>query len=66
VSRWAGPVAALVLLASSPVAADHPGLRSGPANPLYEALIWAAGAFLVGLAVVAIVSVLARRRRSPE
>jgi hypothetical protein len=54
------------MLVASPAAADHPGLRSGPANPLFEALIWAGGAFLVGLAVVAIVSVLARRRRPSE
>jgi len=46
--------------------ADHgAGLRSAGMSPLVEALVWAGLAFLVGVAIVAIVSVL-RRRRQPE
>jgi len=47
----------------NPALADHgAGLRSAGMSPLLEALIWAALAFLVGLAIVAIIGVLARRR----
>lgn len=43
--------------------ADHGvGLTRPAGNPLVEALIWAGVAFVLGMAVVAIVTVLARRR----
>jgi hypothetical protein len=38
------------------------GLTRPAGNPLVEALIWAGVAFVLGMAVVAIVTVLARRR----
>ena len=61
---------ASVAVGTSPVAtaaawADHgAGLRSEGLNPIVAALLWAAAAFLVAMAVVAIVTVLARRRSS--
>ena len=66
-SRLAGLCAALTALASAARAwADHgAGLRSEGMSPITAALVWAAAAFLVGMAIVAIVSVLARRRSSP-
>jgi hypothetical protein len=43
--------------------ADHGGeLRSPGMNPLVTALVWAGAAFLVGMAVIGIVTVLSRRR----
>jgi hypothetical protein len=51
------------LLAVSPAWADHGGALRTEANPVWAALVWAVGAFGVGMAVVAIVSVLIRRRR---
>lgn len=47
-----------------PALADHgAGLRQpGSVNPLLEALLWAGGAFVVGIAIVAAVSALTRRR----
>jgi hypothetical protein len=59
----------LALLASTPAWADHgAGLRSPGMNPVVAALLWAGAAFLVGIAIVAIVTVLGRRRRpqSPD
>lgn len=57
--------AILTLLASGPAWADHgAGLRSPGMNPIVTALLWAGAAFLVGIAVVAIVTVLSRRRQS--
>jgi hypothetical protein len=57
--------AILALLASAPAWADHgAGLRSPGMNPVVAALLWAAAAFLVGMAIVAIVTVLVRRRSS--
>ena len=45
---------------------DHgDATRSAPASPLVQALMWAAVVLLLGVAVVAIVSALARRGR-PE
>jgi len=42
--------------------ADHgDATRSAPASPLAQALMWAAVVLLLGVAVVAIVSALARR-----
>jgi drug/metabolite transporter (DMT)-like permease len=61
------PAAALVLLAAAPAWADHGiggGGRSAPMSPLLTALLWAGAAFLAGIALVAIVTVLARRRSS--
>lgn len=47
--------------------ADHgAGLRSAPMSPLVEALLWAGLALLVGVVVMAIVSVLSRRRQPTE
>jgi hypothetical protein len=51
------------LTASAPAWADHGALRTEGMNPVWAAIIWAAAAFLVGMAIVAIVSVLIRRRR---
>jgi hypothetical protein len=66
-----GARAALILgaqvLAGLPAAlvrADHgAGLRT-PRGPLVEALLWGAAVLVLGLAVVAIVSVLTRRGSS--
>ncbi|HEY7363670.1 MAG TPA: hypothetical protein VIE37_06155 [Methylomirabilota bacterium] len=45
--------------------ADHgDATRSAPASPLAQALMWAAVVLLLGVAVVAIVSALTRRRGS--
>ena len=53
----------LELLAVAPAWADHGvGLRS-ETNPILAALVWAGAAFLVGMAIVAIVTVISRRRR---
>jgi hypothetical protein len=52
----------LVAVATVPVLADHPGgLRSGPMNPLMGALLWGGLAFLVGMIVVIIVTVMTRK-----
>lgn len=42
------------------------GLRSPGMSPLVEALLWAGLAVLVGVVVVAIVTVLSRQRRPIE
>ena len=65
-SRRVASIAAVVSLVASVAAwADHgAGLRSAGMNPIVAALVWAATAFLVGMAIVAIVTVLARRRSS--
>lgn len=53
----------VALMISAPAWADHGGgLGNGPMSPIVTALVWAGAAFLVGLAVVAIVTVLTRRR----
>lgn len=55
----------LTLIASAPAWADHGvGLQSPGMHPVVTALLWAGAAFLVGMAVVAIVTVLSRRRQS--
>jgi hypothetical protein len=55
-----------VVAIATPVLADHPGpFRSG-GSPILEALMWAGAAFLVGIAIVAVVAVLARKRTSSE
>lgn len=52
-------------LAASPAWADHgPGLRTEGMSPIVTALVWAGAAFLVGMAIVAIITVLSRRRRA--
>jgi cation transporter-like permease len=57
--------AILTLVASAPAWADHgAGLGSPGMSPVVSALLWAGAAFLVGMAVVAIVTVLSRRRQS--
>lgn len=44
--------------------ADHgDATRAAPASPLAQALMWAAVVLLLGVAVVAIVSLLSRRGR---
>ena len=55
----------VTLAAAAPAWADHgAGLRYPGMNPIVTALLWAGAAFLVGIAVVAIVTVLSRRRQS--
>jgi arginine exporter protein ArgO len=57
--------AILTLIAAAPAWADHGvGLQSPGMHPVVTALLWAGAAFLVGMAVVAIVTVLNRRRQS--
>lgn len=54
---------AATLAAAAPAWADHgAGLRSEGMSPIVAALVWAAAAFGVGMAIVAIVTVIARRR----
>lgn len=62
----AGAVMGLVVLSVASTAwADHgAGLRTEGMSPVWAAVLWAALAFLVGMAVVGIVSVLFRRGRS--
>ena len=58
---------AVALLVASPAWADHGvggGSGSAPMSPVVTALLWAVSAFLVGIALVAIVTVLTRRRAS--
>jgi len=56
-------VAPGLLLAAWPAAADHGiGLDGAGLAPWTAALLWAAVAFLVGIAVVGIVGVFTRRR----
>jgi hypothetical protein len=56
-------VSLLVLLAWAPAWADHGGeLRSPGASPIVTALVWAGAALALGMAVIAIVTVLSRRR----
>jgi hypothetical protein len=64
VSRCAARIAALAaLVVTAPAWADHPGgLRTERMNPVVATLLWAATAFLVAIAVVAVVTVLTRRR----
>ena len=65
-SRRAPEIAALAaVVVTAPAWADHPvGLRTEGMNPFLATLVWAVAAFLVGMAIVAIVTVLARRRSS--
>ena len=57
-------LASLLTLAPAVVSADHgDGLRGPGLSPIVTALLWAGAAFAVGVAVVAIVTVLTRRRR---
>jgi hypothetical protein len=52
--------------AAAPAWADHGGgLSRGEPNPVVTALLWAGGAFLIGLAVIAIVTLWSRRRSPP-
>ena len=49
------------LVVPVPAWADHGGgLRTEGMNPVVAALVWAAAAFLVAMAIVAVVTVLAR------
>jgi hypothetical protein len=62
------PIATTVILAAAPAAAwaDHgAGLAGAGPSPLVTALLWAGATLLAGLAVIAIVTVLSRRRSSP-
>jgi hypothetical protein len=65
-SRRAPNTAVLAaLVVTAPAWADHSGgLRTEGMNPVVAALVWAAAAFLVAMAIVAIVTVLARHRPS--
>ncbi len=62
-SRVATVIALLVALAA-PVWADHGAFRTEGMNPVWAAILWAGAAFLVGMAIVGIASVLIRRRPS--
>jgi len=47
--------------------ADHGGgLRAAPMSPWLQAVLWGGAALAVGLAIVAIVNVLTRRRSPSE
>jgi multisubunit Na+/H+ antiporter MnhC subunit len=60
------PVIAGALASVAAAWADHgDATRAAPASPLAQALMWAAVVLLLGVALVAIVSALARRGR-PE
>ena len=54
------------LFMAAPAWADHEaGLRGPSSSPIATALLWAGAAFLIGLAVIGIVTLLSRRRSSP-
>jgi hypothetical protein len=55
-------LALAVLLGPAVAWADHGGALRTDANPVWAAIVWAAAALLVGMAIVAIVSVVIRRR----
>ena len=61
------PIATIVVLVPPASAwADHGGGLSSPGlSPAVTALLWASATFLVGIAVIAIVTVLSRRRSPP-
>jgi len=56
------------LLTAGQAWADHPGggLRTEGMHPVLAAVLWAAVAFALGMAVVAILTVLSRRSTSSE
>lgn len=56
------PAVVGALTAAAAAWADHGALRTEGMSPIWAALIWAAAAFLVGMAIVGIVTVLIRRR----
>ena len=57
--------AILVPLMTTAARADHGGaLRSPDMSPIATALLWAGAAILVGMAVIAIVTLWSRRRSS--
>jgi hypothetical protein len=62
--RRAALAVPLALAAVSAAWADHGGGLRTESNPVWAAIVWAAAAFVVGMAVVAIVSVVTRRRGS--
>ena len=65
IRRSTGIAALAALVVPLPAWADHGGgLRTEGMNPVVAALVWAAAAFLVAMAIVAIVTVLTRRRPS--
>ena len=54
------------LLAAAAAWADHGGGLSSPGlSPAVTALLWAGATFLAGIAVIAIVTILSRRRTPP-
>jgi hypothetical protein len=65
------PFATTVFLVAAPLTAwaDHGGglSRSGP-NPIVTALLWAGATLLAGVAVIAVVRLISRRRapRPPD
>jgi hypothetical protein len=65
-ARRAGAAVVAALAAAAPAGADHPGPFRSAGNPILEALLWAGAAFLVGIAIVAVVAVLARKRTPSE
>jgi hypothetical protein len=64
----AGAAGAATLLAVGHAWADHPGggPRTEGMHPVLSAVLWAAVAFALGMAVVAILTVLSRRGSSSE
>jgi hypothetical protein len=56
----------LALGVAAPAWADHGvGLRSPGMSPIVAALVWGSAALLVGVAIVALVTVFVRRRPAP-
>ena len=56
----------MILVAAAVAWADHGGGLSSPGlSPAVTALLWAGATFLVGIGVIAIVTVLSRRRSPP-
>ena len=64
--RPPGLAALTLLLAVGTAWADHGGGLRAEGNPVWAAIVWAAAAFFVGMAIVAIVSVLRRRSQPPD
>lgn len=61
------PAALAAVLSAGPAFADHgAGLRTEGMNPVLAAVLWAAVAFALGMAVVAILTVLSCRGSSSE
>jgi hypothetical protein len=54
------------IVSAAPAWADHGGGLDGrAANPIVTALLWAGATFLLGIALIAIVTLWSRRRSAP-